>query len=65
MICTLHRPAARPGRSHSFANRDDYAKHVEGTHFGLSTLPAFLQQRLGIEDGDTLPDGNRRELWTG
>lgn len=64
LICALHRPAARPGRNHTFSNRDDYAKHVEDVHINGSLPPSFVLQKLCIEHGDRLPEGNRRELWT-
>jgi len=64
MICAFHRPAARPGRNHTFSNRDDYARHVDDTHLDDNSPPAFVLQKLHIEHGDRLPDGSRRELWT-
>ena len=63
MICTLHRPAAKPGRHHTFSTRDDYAKHLEDAHYDGSLPPTFILQKLGIEYNNELPDGKRRELW--
>jgi hypothetical protein len=65
IICALHRPAAKAGRSHTFSNRDAYARHVEDTHLDHEIPPAFVLRKLCIEHGDRLPSGSRRELWTG
>lgn len=65
MICVLHRPAARTGLTHVFSTRDDYAKHLEDTHIDGTPTPAFVLQKLGIEHGDRLRDGNARHLWIG
>lgn len=66
IICTFHRPAARHGRTHTFSNRDDYARHVDDTHtdFMENSPPAFVMQKLRIEHPNRLSDGRRAELWT-
>lgn len=65
IICTFHRPAARHGRTHTFFNREDYAKHVDDTHtaFMENSPPAFVMQKLRIEHPNSLSDGRRAELW--
>lgn len=64
LICALHRPASRPGRNHTFSNRDDYAQHVEDMHIDGTPIPAFVLRKLCIEHDGKLPVGSRRELWT-
>jgi hypothetical protein len=64
IICALHRPAARNGRNHTFSNRDEYVRHVEDSHIASNPPPAFVLQKLCIENGERLPDGRRPELWT-
>ena len=64
VICALHRPSTRPDRNRTFSTRDDYVKHVEDVHINGERLPAFLLQKLCIENGDRLPHGHRRDLWT-
>jgi hypothetical protein len=63
LLCALHRPAARTGRAHTFSTREDYATHIQDVHIDGSLPPAFVLQKLCIENGERLPEGKRRHLW--
>ena len=65
VICVLHCPAARTGLTPTFFTKDEYAKHLEETHFDGTPTPTFVLRKLGVEHGDSLPDGSRRRLWIG
>jgi hypothetical protein len=64
LICTLYRPAALMNHSHTFSNRDEYAKHVETAHIDGSGIPRFFLERLKIDLREGSLEGGRREVWT-
>jgi hypothetical protein len=63
LLCSLHRPAARTGRAHNFFSREDYATHIQDVHINGSLPPAFVLQKLCIENRERLPEGKRRHMW--
>jgi hypothetical protein len=63
LICALHPESARPGRNHTFSNRDDYAKHIEEAHIDDNKGPRFFLNKLRIDFEEGSTDKVRREMW--